>query len=163
MKAKRLLKILVGTIAGTSALTTTSYKLSELRNKQFREPELINSFLKKKFGLDIPKDHPNGWIIHFIVGALFLAAYDKVWSTDGINKTIKSDILLGTVTGLVGVAAWKLISKLEPRMKALKKDEYYLQLFISHVIFSLMSSTAYGKKITTGKTIVAEQPAIQGS
>jgi hypothetical protein len=147
MNAKRLFKILVGTLAGTSALTSASYKLSELRNKQFREPELINSFLKKKLGLSIPKDHPNGWIIHFIIGGLFLAAYDKVWSVDGVNKSVKTDLLFGTVTGLIGVAAWKLISKFEPKIKALKKDEYYVQLFISHIIFSLASSTAYGKKI----------------
>jgi hypothetical protein len=157
MKAKRLFKILAGTLAGTSALTTTSYKLSELRNRQFREPELINSFLKKKFGLKIPKDHPNGWIIHFIIGALFLAAYDRVWSIDGINKSVKNDLLLGTVTGLIGVAAWKLISKLEPKIKALKKDEYYVQLFLSHLVFSLLSSTVYGKKIEPA--IEVEKPA----
>jgi hypothetical protein len=153
MNVKRLFKILVGTLAGTTALTTTSYKLSELRDKQFREPELINSFLKKKLGLKIAKDHPNGWIIHFIIGALFLAAYDKVWSINGMSKSVKGDLLLGTMTGLIGIGAWKLISKLEPRIKALKRDEYYVQLFISHIIFSLASSTVYGKKIEHRKMI----------
>src|SRR5436190_16013654 len=160
MNVKRLFKILVGTIAGTSALTTTSYKLTELRDKQFREPELINSFLKKKLGMKIPKDHPNGWIIHFIIGTLFLAAYDKAWSINGIGKSVKSDLLLGAMTGLIGVGAWKLISKLEPRIKALKNNEYYVQLFISHVIFSLMSSTAYGKRIENGKTIEEKDPVL---
>ena len=83
---------------------------------------------------------------------MFLAAYDKMWSSNGIGKSVKGDLFLGILTGLIGVGAWKLASKLEPRIKALKNNEYYVQLFISHVIFSLMSSTAYGKRVENGQT-----------
>jgi hypothetical protein len=143
-------EILSGAIAGTSAMTLYSYVLSEFKNKQFREPELLAILLKRLFPqINKSTTHVEGWMLHYSVGLLFTSLYDQVWrKTKG--PSLSSALLLGSISGIAGIGVWKKTFDLHPRPPLIEFKKYYGQLLVAHLVFGVFTALGYkvaGKKI----------------
>ncbi len=137
-------KILVSAIVGTTAMTLFSYLLSDSKNKNLREPEILGQLLKrlpnhvsKKSALCA------GWLAHYAIGVLFVAIYHELWKRVHIPPSIASGALLGTASGIVGAVArkWSFEAHPNPPAKDLKLFLYHL--IVAHAVFGVFSASTY--------------------
>jgi hypothetical protein len=133
------LQIVCGGAIGTSVMTIFSYVISQVRGKQFREPELLNELLVRARVMKFTssKNHPLGWIIHYGVGFAFVTLYQLLVHLTGIEPTLTYYLLAGLISGFIGVAAWHVTFSIHPNRPIIDFKEYYLQLIAAHVIFGL--------------------------
>src|SRR5690348_16227124 len=99
----RALKIVAATLLSTSMMTWFSHIVSKKSGQQFREPELLSLLIKQL----LPEEHKyrtyaDGWAVHYIAGLLFVLLYDQLWQKTKVKPDIKSGVLLGAVSGIVG-------------------------------------------------------------
>jgi hypothetical protein len=136
-------EILSGAIAGTSAMTLYSYLLSESKNKQFREPELLAILLKRLFPqINKRTTRVEGWMLHYSVGLFFTAIYDRIWrKTKG--PSLSSAFLLGSISGVVGISVWKKTFDLHPQPPLIEFKKYYGQLLVAHLVFGVFTALGY--------------------
>jgi hypothetical protein len=136
-------KIPVGTLVGTSLMTAFSYYISQHEKDQFREPVLLNILSRRLMNTNQGNyTGAFGWLAHYGVGALFVSAYDKIWKQSG-RPTLWSGLLLGAISGVVGIATWKLVFKLHPSPPTIDFKDYYRQLFVAHLIFGASAALGY--------------------
>lgn len=137
-------KLLASGIAGTSFMSIYSYALSEFRDKNFKEPKVLGELLKRLIPI-IKKRYAryDGWVIHYIVGIMFAAAYMYLWETKRITPTIKNGLLLGGLSGIIAIIAWKALLKMHPNPPKLDFKRYYGQLITTHIIFGAFAVIGY--------------------
>lgn len=141
----KILQVLAGGIIGTTFMTAFSYAVSEARNKQFKEPELLNSLskdLEHRAGIKKHSD-VEGWLMHYGVGLLFSAAYDQLWKRTKIKPSPFQSMILGGITGIFGVGIWRGTFKLHPAPPTVHFKEYYVQLLAAHIIFGVFAAIGY--------------------
>ncbi|MEO5572714.1 MAG: hypothetical protein ABIT08_06975 [Bacteroidia bacterium] len=137
-------KILSSAIAGTSAMTLFSYLVSESKNKNFREPEILSQLIKRlpiqnsKTSADI-----SGWCAHYTVGIIFVALYHELWKETKIKPSITSGITLGALSGLVGIGTWQGIFGMHPNPPSKNLKKYFKHLMIAHMVFGAFSAISY--------------------
>ena len=86
-------KILVSGITATSAMTLFSFIMSELRHKNFKEPEVLSEvFCQLLPELRPHKARLTAWFTHYIVGLLFVSAYSEIWEKTRIQPKLKSGL-----------------------------------------------------------------------
>ncbi|WP_010230884.1 hypothetical protein [Gillisia marina] len=138
-------RIFVSGFVATSAMTAFSYIVSNIRNKQFREPELLNKLLSKSnfFRLELSKTSIAGWILHYIIGWIFVVLFELIWNIELIPLSVLSGILLGFAAGIIGVLGWQIMFSLNKNVKKIKWSEYYFQLIIAHIIFGICAVGIY--------------------
>lgn len=132
----------LGTIGATTLMTTFSYVVSRVRNRQFTEPVLLNRFL---CGFGILKEYQlkkniSGWILHYVIGLMFLLSYYFVWSKTPFDPTLSTALILGCLSGLAGIIGWAILFRIQSAPSNIKVSEYYAQLFVAHMIFSLTAT-----------------------
>ncbi len=132
-------RIILTAFFATSLMTVFSYLYSAIRKKQYREPELLNILLSRlNFGKILTITHPSaGWIIHYLIGFLFILAYFLLWNVLGIVPTFLTCCILGAVSGMIGIMGWKIVLNLHPYPPAIIYREFYFQLLIAHVVFGV--------------------------
>lgn len=129
-------------------MTAFSYGASHHQRKQFREPVLLNKLLDRLPGTQsIANNNPAGWLVHYGVGVLFTTAYDQLWQRNIGRPTLANGVLLGTISGLVGIGGWMLTIKLHPRPPKTDYTGHYKQLLIAHMIFGAGAALAYKKTV----------------
>lgn len=137
-------KILFAGIVGTSAMTLFSYLVSERKNRNFKEPELLGQLIER---LPIKSSNQSaqlaGWGIHYAIGISFMACYSEIWKQTGINPTPYSGALLGAVNGLVGVTGWKLMFEAHPNPPAKELKPFFGHLILAHVVFGVFNVIGY--------------------
>ena len=128
----------VGLIA-TTAMTLFSYALSSIFNKKYKEPQLINELISRssKIPFNLFKEHVLGWIIHLLVGLGFIVVFKILLWLDLFNLTIKSGVLYGFLTGLVGILFWGVSLRLHSNPPKLNRTQYLIHLIPAHVTFGL--------------------------
>lgn len=140
-----IIKILIAGVVATSLMTAFSYIVSAISNKQFREPELLNIILSKSsfFRLELSKKSSAGWILHYLIGWLFVLIFALVWDIELIPISILSGAILGFGAGIIGVFGWKIFFALSSNPPKIAWSEYYLQLIIAHIIFGIGTAVVY--------------------
>jgi hypothetical protein len=139
-------KVARAAITGTTLMTAFSYGVSHYQRKQFREPELLNKLLDRLPGdQSISANNPAGWLIHYGVGMLFTTAYDQRWQRHIGKPTLADGLLLGSISGLVGIGGWMLTLRLHPRPPKTDYTGHYKQLLIAHMIFGVGAVLGYNK------------------
>ena len=137
-------RILFAGIVGTSAMTLFSYLVSERKNKNFREPELLGQLIER---LPIKSSnqsaHIAGWAIHYAIGISFMVCYSKIWEHTRSKPTLSSGALLGAVNGLVGVSGWKLMFEAHPNPPAKELKPFFGHLILAHVVFGVFNVIGY--------------------
>jgi len=145
MDEQVLLALALGTVAATTFMTIFSYTVSRLRNRQFTEPVLLNRLL---CGFGILKEYQlekniAGWIIHYAIGLIFLVAYYLVWSRTSFDPTLKTALVLGSLSGIAGIIGWSVLFRIQSVPANIRASEYYAQLFVAHVIFALTATGTF--------------------
>ena len=130
-----ILVIVLTTVIATSLMTVFSYMYSDLRQKQFREPELLNELLARVRWINpqAGRNHWAGWCIHYLIGLMFIAIYYG----SGIVNSFDAYLVAGTLSGIIGIVCWITTFALHPSPPAIRYKEYYLQLLIAHIIFGI--------------------------
>jgi hypothetical protein len=139
-------KVARAALTGTTLMTAFSYGASRHERKQFREPELLNKLLDRIPGSPpIPTKSPAGWLVHYGVGIIFTTVYDQLWQRNISKPTLANGLLLGTISGLVGIGGWMLTFTLHPRPPKTDYTGHYKQLLIAHMIFGVGAALGYNK------------------
>src|SRR5918993_5270626 len=102
-------KIILAGLTGTSFMTLFSYKVSSNYKENFKEPELLGRLLYR-LKPDLGKEFTQfaGWNLHYLAGITFSFFYAKIWKDTNTKPTLTSGLVLGALSGVVGLAVWKL-------------------------------------------------------
>lgn len=140
----RIAKILISAIAGTTAMTIFSYLVSGFENKNFREPEVLGQLVERlPQSCSIESAQIKGWSLHYAIGILFVAFYDKLWKQKKLKPSFTSGALLGGVSGLAGIVAWKGMFEAHPNPPAKNLKSFFGHLLLAHVVFGIFSALTY--------------------
>ena len=130
--------------AATSAMTWFSYFMSKNYRKLYKEPVLLSSVLVQ-MNIDITNECKDnlGWFLHFVIGFLFVAAYHIIWAEDILAISALSALILGVISGIIGIISWMFIFKITHYRPLLGFRDYYIQLFFAHIIFTVVATALY--------------------
>ncbi|NBL64170.1 hypothetical protein GV828_03025 [Flavobacterium sp. NST-5] len=139
-----IFKILLATIFGTTAMTAFSYYVSEKFREIFKEPVLLNFLLKTMKKEWLPERTViTGWILHYLFGLCFVLIFHAIWSWTDIDPTWFTGVIFGMISGVVGIISWHFMFTLSSSTPKIKFEQYYIQLFIAHIIFALTVIAVY--------------------
>ena len=137
-------KIAITGVAGTLVMTADSFLMSLLMDENFREPEHLATMI----GRLVPKLSKQaqmiaGWGAHIAMGIVFASVYVELWETKKIKHSIKNGIILGIVSGVLGLLIWKATFKAHPLPPWINFDKYYWQRIPAYIVFAVGSTIAY--------------------
>ena len=137
-------KILLSAVVGTSAMTLFSYLVSESKDKNFREPEILSQMIERlPKGYSKPPADVTGWCTHYAIGILFVAFYNELWKETKIKPSLPSGAIFGALSGLAGIAAWKTMFEIHPDPPAKNFKQYFGHLIIAHIVFGIFSAVTF--------------------
>jgi hypothetical protein len=141
MKAK---DVLTAGITGTTFMTLFSYLVSAADDENYSEPKRLGQ-LADRLLPTLSKDQCQalGWLGHYGVGLLFSLVYVELWRRRWPRSSIKNNLIVGGISGIIAVAIWKTTFKLHPLPPALSFNKYYLQLIPAHVVFAVFAGIGY--------------------
>ena len=141
MKTKQ---IIAATVFGTTAMSVFSYVVSALKDKNFKEPELLGEFAKAVIpGIDQETAEKAGWQSHYGIGLVFAGIMAEVWENTPVKPSIASGALLGAASGVAGILGWTQIFELEDEPKVEHKLDYYGHLILAHAVFGIGAAAGY--------------------
>lgn len=141
MKAK---DVLIAGITGTTFMTLFSYLVSAADDENYSEPERLGQLVDRLLPtLSKEQCQGLGWLGHYGVGLLFSLVYVELWRRRWPRSSIKNNLIVGGISGIIAVAIWKTTFKLHPLPPALSFNKYYLQLIPAHVIFAVFAGIGY--------------------
>lgn len=139
-----ILEILTASIFGTIIMTAFSYFISERFNELFKEPVLLNLVVASfKIELEPKRKSYFGWFVHFLIGVIFVIAYHFIWKYSDFDPTWFCGLIFGIISGFIGIFSWHFMFKMGENPPKIKFKEYYLQLFIAHILFALTVVAVY--------------------
>ncbi|MES2827920.1 MAG: hypothetical protein V4687_07190 [Bacteroidota bacterium] len=137
-------KTFISGFTGTTFMTAASALMSLLPHENFKEPEHLATmagrlapFLSKKTKSLV------GWGAHYSMGFLFAAVYVELWERGEIKHNIKNGVILGLLSGLLGLLIWKGTFKIHPLPPAIRYLDFYLQRIPAHIVFAVFATIAY--------------------
>lgn len=139
-------KIIIAGIVGTTFMTLYSYWKSRQEKQEYVEPVMINKLIDKSDNLPDINDndtHAAGWGLHYLTGIAFVSAYWLIWHKALLKPTISRILIIGTASGLTGIAVWKLLFKQHDNPPHNYRYGYYRQLLIAHILFSGFALASY--------------------
>ncbi len=139
-----ILKILSGTVIGTSLMTLFSYYISHKLNREFKEPVLLNKMISRSPLAISKKNNPApGWILHYSIGTVFVVGYHFIWRRKKLNPTLKNSTFLGFISGFIGISGWHILFIIHPKPPSIHLKNYYLQLLAAHIVFGWGAAAGY--------------------
>ncbi|PIF34405.1 hypothetical protein CLU81_5045 [Flavobacterium sp. 9] len=143
------LQLLTVSIIATAAMTWFSYFMSKQFQELYKEPVLLSFVLSKfKMKSSVKPEKTIGWLLHFLIGYLFVLAYHFLWVRDILPISILSALLLGAISGIIGIIGWMFIFKISNHQPHIDFKGYYLQLFFAHLIFAITATAFYSLSLT---------------
>ena len=150
--------LIIAGIAGTTLMTAFSHLISHKRKKNFSEPELLGAVLQ-----GTPPATANlpariaGWALHYMTGIAFATTYAFVLRLAERQPSLVRALVFGVASGAISIVAWKTFFFFDKKIAKLKDDEYFLQLFLAHIVFAITCSQTYAllKKQSGVKNIAA--------
>jgi hypothetical protein len=156
-------KTITAALVGTTFMTLFSYWISSKKRKQFREPELLDGLLQR-LPVHVPATaaQVSGWLIHYGVGFSFCAIYDAIWKHMAARPSVTNGMMLGGISGLVGILGWHAVLSFHPNPPAVEIKKYYGHLMLAHVIFGVFSVIGYRLPYTARRVQrVAKKPDME--
>lgn len=133
--------LIASAAAGTTMMTLFSYLVSLAADKNFSEPEHLGTLMHRLVpGSSKKTTQLVGWSAHYAVGLLFVLAYQELWKTGKIKKTVTNGIILGTLSGAMAVLIWKATMKTHPAPPWIDFTNYYMQLVPAHIVFAVCAT-----------------------
>ncbi len=144
MEIYTVLQILISSIAATSAMTLFSYAVSASARELYKEPVLL-SYILTHLHVELSPAVKNilAWILHYTIGLGFVTAYHFIWVHEILDVTWSVSILLGAVSGIIGIITWFLLFKIVPQKPDINFRGYYVQLLVAHLIFGCIAYCVY--------------------
>jgi hypothetical protein len=137
-------KIALTGFMGTNFMTLSSYLESIIFDENFREPDHLSTMIKRLApGLSKKAETIAGWGAHYAMGFVFAAIYVELWETGKIKHSIKNGLILGAVSGVLGLLIWKGTFKAHPLPPWINFTKYYLQRIPAHVVFAVFATITY--------------------
>lgn len=139
-------KIIIAGIVGTTFMTLYSYWKSRQEKQDYVEPVMINKLIDKSDTMPEIEDqdvHPAGWGLHYLAGIAFVAAYWLIWRKALNRPTLTKTISIGALSGIAGIAVWKLLFAQHDNPPYNYRYGYYRQLLIAHIVFSAFALLSY--------------------
>lgn len=139
-------KIIISGIIGTTFMTLYSYKKAKKEKDRYVEPELLNDLIDNSKNLpeiENTKTHPAGWGLHYATGISFVAAYWILWRKVLKQPSLPKMLAVGSVSGIAGILVWKTLFSQHDNPPRNDRSDYYKQLFIAHIVFSVFALAAY--------------------
>jgi len=137
-------KTAISGISGTTFMTASSALMSLMMDQNFREPEHLSTmigrvapFLSKRAKVIA------GWGAHYGMGLVFTAVYVELWETGKIKHNLKNGLILGLVSGVLGLLIWKGTFKAHPLPPFIRYNNYYLQRIPAHIVFAVFTTITY--------------------
>lgn len=132
---------LLSASAGTTAMTLFSYLVSLTARENFSEPEHLGTMMHRLVpGSSKQASQAAGWGAHYAVGMLFVLAYQELWKTGKIKKSIKNGIILGALSGAFALLVWKTTMKSHPAPPWIDFTKFYMQLVPAHIVFAVCAT-----------------------
>lgn len=139
-----IIKTLSAGIGGTSLMSLFSYLISDSKNKNFKEPEILGELINRIMpSISEKQATAAGWAMHFGVGAAFTTVYDQIWEKTSIKPDVKSGAIMGAVSGLIGIAVWRATIAMHPKPPIKDYNAYYKHLMLAHVLFGIAAAESY--------------------
>lgn len=144
-----IIQLILISIGATSAMTWFSYAMSKNFRELYKEPVLL-SFALKKTNISLSEDSQKtwGWLIHYIIGFLFVMGYHIVWVKNILPVSPLNALLLGVISGVIGILSWIIIFKMTNHQPPIDFKGYYIQLFFAHIIFAVTATALYSLSLT---------------
>lgn len=137
-------QIIIVSLLATSAMTLFSYTMSASFRELFKEPVLLSFILiKTNLELSVQTKKYLAWLLHYFIGFIFVLAYHIIWLYNILYLSIISTLLLGIVSGVIGIIGWILIFKISDYQPKIDFKGYYIQLFFAHIIFAIVATVVY--------------------
>lgn len=149
----KLTKIFVSGFTGTTFMTASSALMSLIPHEEFREPDQLSKLIGRIAPwLSKPAKVIASWGAHYTMGFLFAAVYVSLWEKREIEHSVKNGVILGLVSGLLGMLIWMATFKIHPFPPNNRKLDFYLQRIPAHVVFSVFATLGYRKLIAIADT-----------
>jgi hypothetical protein len=141
MTAKNLI---IAGVAGTTLMTAFSRLVSYKQKKNHNEAELLGSLLQGRNpeATDLSAKIA-GWTLHYITGIAFTTTYAFALQLVEKEPSLVKGLVFGVLSGGISIVIWKILFLLDKKIAKLKDDEYFLQLFIAHIVFAVVASQTY--------------------
>ena len=124
-----------------------SYLASYKEHKNFKEPELLGTMIKRVVpGMEPKAAEATGWSMHLLAGYTFAFVYAQILERSGMKPTIGNGILMGTVSGIPAVMIWYSMFKLHPNPPKKRYESYFLHLIAAHAIFGAYTFAGFKKE-----------------
>ncbi|MGN6396836.1 MAG: hypothetical protein ACTHMI_14795 [Mucilaginibacter sp.] len=137
-------EIVISGIAGTTFMTLFSHLVSAADGENFSEPERLGQLAHRLIPkIDKKQSQALGWLGHYGVGLLFAMVYVELWRRRRPKSSIKNNLVVGGISGLIAVAIWKTTFSLHPLPPRLSFNKYYAQLVPAHVIFAVFAGIGF--------------------
>ena len=121
-------------------MTLFSGLVSEVAHQDYVEPHLLN----KVFGAQlITRYSLMGWVVHFAIGCAFVISYHLLWYFKLIGYSWTSGLIVGFVSGLIGILGWRAIRQIRPDINELWQETYYVQLLVAHILFGMIATKIF--------------------
>lgn len=138
-------KILISGIAGTVFMTLFLRSKSSYK-QEFMPPVLLNKSIDN--APDFPdiknkKANPTGWILHYLTGIGFMAAYRFLGKKFLNHPTIEKIGISAVINGSMGVFIWGKLFQIHPSPPQNNRSSYFKYLFTAHIIFTITSLLTY--------------------
>src|SRR6218665_699929 len=134
-----IIELLLISIGATSAMTWFSYVMSGSFRELYKESILLNFALERTHISHSQRyEEKWGWLIHYIVGFLFVLGYHIIWIENILPVSLLSTLLLGVTSGVVGIFSWIFIFKITRYQAPIDFNGCYIQLLFAHVFFALI-------------------------
>lgn len=129
-------KILLAGVTGTTMMTLFSYIVSNAKDRNFKEPELLAALLK-----DVLPDKrlalPAGWSTHYSMGISWAVVFQFLFEKTTIKPDIKTGLVLGVLSGLTGIIVWRLAFKMHCKPPKIDFKKFYGHLLLAHLVYSI--------------------------
>lgn len=131
------MKYILAWVVATSLMTGFSYLFYYITKKEAREPFLLNYILVNKFPDVLPfKSHASmGWILHYILGIVFLLLNILLINVFDVDASILWGLPFGVFAGVLGLIGWNILFNIAGQLPEINFIIYYLQLLVAHIVF----------------------------
>ena len=150
MNSMEFKKVFTAGIIGTSAMTIFSYLVSVLMNENFREPEIMTILIKNILPVASQYAPYLAWSLHYFIGFIFVFIYVRLLDHNKLKANIESGLLLGAISGIVGITGWYFTLKIHPELPVINPKHFFILLFFAHIILGIFAVIGYilVKKLT---------------
>lgn len=146
-----LLTIVSGFI-GTIGMTIVMYLHAKATNHNTKVVHVLGTMVtgNKEFDQNNNiKILATGSLAHVFVGVLFSFGYFLLWNWGVFDITWIDSIIVGALSGLLAIIGWKSYFAVYNRPPKLSLTHYFIALFISHIVFGLVTVNVF--RIITDK------------